>query len=1151
MNKIKETNSSNLSPALREARGLKLNFAGKIAKFFLENRPLTILILVGLIFAGFLSYKMTPKQYNPTISMPAFTVIVDYPGASAEEVERFVTRELEEKIADVPGVDKIFSQSMDGGRAVSFVQFLVGEDFEDSRVKLTNKVLGNLDLRQGMIQTPLIKSVSADDVPVLTIGFSAKNLSQNQVRVLAYDIMNQLKKVPNVANLDIHGGEPRVLKISLDLGRMKNRGVSVQDIKNAILANNFRFRTGKIENPANFFEVEVNGELTDPESAKKITVVPGVKLEDVAKVSDGYREKTSFVQVFKKDGVQDTVFVSLAKRKGSNAQTVVKDAREALSRIMANEKFAGLDFHIYRDEGEVSRKAIGGLMQNLISSILIVSIVLWLFLGLRSASIVAIAIPLTMAGVFIIGYSAGKNINRVTLFALILSLGLLVDSATVVVENIYRHLQEKAKSAKKSLQVRREAIVEAVNEVGIGLFLSTLTSVIVFLPTSNLSGMMGDYMGPLSFFLPMALIVSMLVAYVLTPFLADVILPRDLTPNPLLEGEGAKRNLSFFDRVTEKYSKLLTKILDKDKFRRFFLITIFGALFLVFTFPVLKLVHFKMLPSANKNQFFVYIDAPQDTNFPQTQKIAGFISKELLKNPEIVSVQSFVGTASVVDFNGLFKGANYRIAPYMATLRVNLTDTDDRSIKSTPLLDAERDKILAKISKLQNSTVCQGEACENPVKNSPHPNPLPEGEGDINFYETLKNTTFKFLEDPPGPPVRATLMAKIKGPNRELLKKVARDVEEMFRKTDRVVDIDTSISDNVRKVSFRVDHEKALEAGITTMQIYEALSAITAEKNISQFHQKDSPEMIDITLSVPPEKRDKLEDLTEVYIKNFAGNMVPLSAVVRKVETRPEEVLYLDTRDETIYVTGELKNRSVIYATIDLMFDIFDYDFPEGGKIVDWSLYGFDFETKSREIYHIEWGGERELTLDNFRDLGLAMLIAFIAIYGVLVAQFESFKVPLLIMSTVFLGFLGIMPGFAILDKTLGTFLTATSLIGFIALMGIVVNNAIIYLEYFDILRDRGVNFRDALFQAGKTRLRPIVLTSMTTVLGSLTIINDPVWSGLAWTIIFGLSISAAFTLVVFPALMASFPPKVRDEDHLLKPNPKANCACEIKNPAK
>ncbi len=1085
---------------------MKLNFAGKIAKFFLENRPLTILILVGIIFSGFLSYYMTPKQYNPTISMPAFTVVIDYPGASAEEVEKFVTRELEEKIADVPGVDKIFSQSMDGGRVISFVQFIVGEDFEDSRVKLTNKILGNLDLKKGMIGTPLIKSVSADDVPVLTIGFSSKNLSQNQIRVKAYEIMNLLKKVPNTANLDIHGGEARVLKIVLDLGRMKMRNVSIGDIKNAILSNNFRFQTGKIENNTNILVIEVNGELYNSESAKKITIIPGVKLEDIAKVYEGYKEKTSVVKVYTKENFKDFVFVSLAKRKGTNAQTVVKDAREELERIMSYPRYKDLNYKIFRDEGAVSAKAIGGLMQNLITSIIIVSLVLWMFLGIRSASVVAIAIPLTMAGVFVVGYFSGKNINRVTLFALILSLGLLVDSATVVVENIYRHLQEKSKLVKKSLKVRRETIVEAVNEVGIGLFLSTLTSVIVFLPTSNLSGMMGDYMGPLSFFLPVALIIAMFVAYILTPFLADLILPLDL------ENDKNKQQKPYlFDKITDKYTRFLSKILNKNRFRKFFLIGIFGALFISFSFPILKFVHFKMLPSANKNQFFVYIDAPQDSNYLQTEKIAKFISLKLLENKEIVSIQNFVGTKAVVDFNGLFKGSDYRTMPYMATLRVNLTDTKDRVINSTPLLNAERNRIITGINSPEKMDI------EPELRN------------------LLQKTHFRFLEDPPGPPVRSTLMAKIKGPNREILKEIARDLEKMFYDVDRAVDVDTSIDEPVRKVSFRVDHEKALEAGIATSQIYEALSAVTGEVSLSQFHKKDTPEMVDVTLTVSKEKRDELIDLNEVYIKNSMGMMIPLLAVVQKEETRPQETLFLDERDETIYVTGELANRSVVYATIDLMFKIFDYKFPEEGKIVKWNLYGFDFETKSNEIYHIEWGGERELTLDNFRDLGLAMMIAFIAIYAVLVAQFESFKIPLLVMSTVFLGLLGILPGFALLDIINGTFLTATSLIGFIALMGIVVNNAIIYLEYFDILRDRGESFKKALFLSGKTRLRPIILTSLTTVLGNLTIVNDPVWSGLAWAIVFGLSISAVFTLGVFPALMISFPPKVRDKDHLIQ----------------
>ena len=1059
---------------------MKLNITGKITQFFLENRPLTILILIGILFAGVLSYILTPKQYNPDISMPAFSVIVDFSGASSEEVETFIVAELEEKIADVPGVDKIFSQSVDGGRAISFVQFKVGEDFETSRVKLTNKINGNLDLRSGNIQPPIIKPVSADDVPILTIGFWDKNLSQNQVRILAYDVMNRLKKIQNTANLEIYGGEPQALKIEIDSDLLKQRKIDLSDIKRAVLANNFRLKSGDIKNPNHIIELEVDGQFSSIESARKIMVAPGIKLEDVAKVFLGFREKKSFVQVFEKQKIQNMVFISVAKVKGSNAQTVSIKVQEALREILKNRKFSNLKSRIFRDEGEVSHKAVGGLMRNLITSIIIVSAVLWLFLGLRSASVVAIAIPLTLAGVFLVGYFSDKTINRITLFALILSLGLLVDSATVVIENIYRHLQKISTTTQDFVSARRKAIIEAVNEVGIGLFLSTLTSVIVFLPTSQISGMMGDYMGPLSFFLPVSLIISMFIAYILTPFLADVILPIHLKKEESLEE-------SFFDKITQIYGKFLVVILDKPKFRKKFLFGIFGALFLVFTFPVFKLVHFKMLPSANKNHFFIYIDAPEGTNFPQTQKIANFVNDSLLQNPNIVSVQSFVGTHSVVDFNGLFKGSTRRILPHQATLRVNLLDKTKRSEKSTPILNAERKKILNKIS--------------------------------LSPDKILKTSQFKFLEDPPGPPVRSTLMAKIKGSNRQTLESVAKEIKALFQETDRVVDIDTSIEKPVRKISFQVDHQKALSAGVTTDQIFQALSASTGEVTLSTLHSPSALEMIDIIVTSPLENRKNVSDLNKIFIKNVFGEMVPLQSVVKQLETRPQPTLYIDEREETVYVSGELDNRSVVYATIDLIFKIFDHY----ENILDWNLYHITFKTQTGETVKIEWGGEWEMTLDNFRDLGLAMIIAFIAIYAVLVAQFRSFKISFLVMSTIFLGMLGILPGFALLDVTLGTFLTATSLIGFIALMGIVVNNAIIYLEYFDLLREKGKSLRDALFISGKTRLRPILLTSITTVLGNLTIVTDPVWSGLAWAIVFGLSISAVFTLGVFPALMMQF----------------------------
>ena len=677
-----------------------------------------------------------------------------------------------------------------------------------------------------------------------------------------------------------------------------------------------------------------------------------------------------------------------------------------------------------------------------------------------------------MAFVFVAGFLTDQTINRITLFALILSLGLLVDSATVVVENIFRHFKNSKGNN------RHESIIQGVNEVGIGLFLSTLTSVIVFLPTAYISGMMGDYMGPLSFFIPAALIFSLLIAFVITPLLADLLLPQsaqDLAPD----------SGKFFMKVSALYEKFLHNILSNKKFKKRFLRLVFGGLFLVFLLPALALVHFKMLPSADKNQFFVYIDTTENTDIPQTHDISKKVSKILLQNPLVQSVQSFSGTAPILDFNGLFKGAQYRNQSHQSTLRVNLIDKDLRRQKSTPLLNQLRTQVLQ----------------------APDLAPI---------WGRVK---IKFLEDPPGPPVQSTLMAKVKGPDRMVLENVALDIEKMFHKTKQVVDIDTSIENPSRKVVFEVNHQKALASGVTAQQILQTLQIGAGTIQASQFHSTQTEEMAFVELRFSSEKRNELADLNELFIKNHFGDMVPLLSVVKKINTRTDPILKLDEREKVVFVTAELENRSVVYANLELIKKMLSYEFPQGAKLESWNLFRLHFVTEKGESYQVEWGGEWKMTLENFRDLGLAMIAAFALIYLVLVAQFQSFKIPRLILSTVPLALLGILPGFFLLDIGFGIFLTATSLIGFIALMGIVVNNAIIYLEYFQILSKKMAH-KQALLESGKTRLRPILLTSMTTILGNLTIVTDPVWSGLAWAVVFGLSMSALFTLGVFPALM-------------------------------
>ena len=1055
----------------------KLNIFGTITRYFLYNRPLTILIFLLSIFLGVLAYNLTPKQYNPEINLPVFQVHVNFPGATAEEVEEFVTRELEEKIADIPGVDEIRSVSLDGGSSMVTVEFKIGEDLEESKVKLRTQLAGHLDLRIGTIGNPLIKNLNPDNVPIVTIGFYSEVFSQNEIRKEVINIMNEMKKIRGVANLEVHGGEKRALKIFLDPAKMKYKKVSVTEVKNAIKQNNIHSIVGEIENDKYRQEIEVSGVILSKHEAENIIINPGIKLGDISEVIDAYREKSSYVQLHTKEKKsQDAVFLSIAKRKGENGVLLSKEILEKLQNLYSKSYTdSGISYEIFRNAGEVADKEIKNLGKNLITSIAIVSILLVFFLGVRTASIVAIAIPLTLSLVFFIAYIFDQTINRITLFALILSLGLLVDAATVVTENIHRHLSFSAG--------KKDVIVKAVNEVGIGLFLSVLTSIIVFLPLTQVTGMMGAYMGPLAFFVPVALLMSLFVAYILSPFLAKTFLKRETG----LQSKDKKFHIFslikiWFPLVQHYYTKILTKILESKKIQKRFLSSVFIILFIVLSFPFFELVHFRMLPKADKNQYYIYIDEKEGTDIEKMNDITQEVISVILDDSYTQSIQSFSGIPAIIDFNGLFKGGHLRGAQNLSTLRVNILPREKRKLKSEDIVKELRKKVIKHMD----------------IKN---------------LYPNIR-----FMEDPPGPPVLATLVAKVQGPETKMREQIVQDLKLKFEKTLSLRDIKSNIEHPKPRIIYSLDHKKALDTGIKTHELEETLRLALQASQVSQFHIPDLKEMAFIELQFKKEDRNEVQDMTKIYVKNHFGEMVPIDSIVKKIDTKSEVARYLDEREETNYITAELEDRSVIYAVIDLIKDLRSYEFADGGELKSWDLFSLKYENDLGENYEIRWGGEWEMTLKNFRDLGLAMLVAFFLVYFVLVMQFRSFKAPSLIMATVPLGLIGIILGFSILDF-FGVYLTATALIGFIALIGIVVNNAIIYFEYLRQLLFNGVELKSAIIKAGQTRLRPIILTSMTTVLGSLTIASDPVWSGLAWSIVFGLSLSAALTLIVFPVL--------------------------------
>ncbi len=1055
------------------------NLYARSARFFVENKQLSFLLVFASFAFGTLAFMLTPKQYDPEITLPAFRITTQYPGATAAEVEQRVTDPIENTLAEIPGVDKIDSQSMDGGASVVSVLFKIGTNLDASKTEVIQKLQGNADLAPFGVGQPLIQQIDPENVPVMTIAITSDTVSENGLRVFALDLADKLKTVPGVTALSVSGGHVRQLVVALDPDKLAARHVALTDVQNAIAGNDLSFLVGAIEGAHATIPLTVDGTIKDGAELGGIVVggsaAAPVHLADVAHIGDAYdtiQHRVSF-DTRSASTSPHVVYLSYAKIQGTNITSVTAAVEARLAQLEG--RFVPDDIHleITRDDGATAREAISMLTEHLLFAIAIVTITLVFFLGWRAAMVVATAIPLTLALVFIIGYAAGASINRITLFALIFSLGLLVDDAIVVIENIYRHFSHKKEG-------KVDAIAHATGEVGMGVLLSTVTAVVVFVPMGLVSGMMGAYMGPIAFFAPVARLASLFIAYTLSPFAASLFLREHV------DGEGEHEQTTWYET---RYSAFIHRILNDRVLQNRILGGTILAVVVAFSLPVLELVHFRMLPKADKEQFYVYLDLPADAPFAATDAAAARATELLLADTEVRAVESFVATPPPVDFNGLFRGSDARTAPSQATLKVDLMPPGERRETSESIVARMRPGLAA-------------------------------------AFASSPGTMLKLVEDPPGPPVLATLYARIKGPDAQVRDAIARDMLAVMRETPGVVDIDSSLPTGGSKATLVVDHEKLSRSGLSVAEVVGAIRAMTTGLSVATAHV-GSREDATITMRFAPEARDSLADLSRVSLKNNAGALVPLMSVVSLQTGDASEPIMHDAREAQATVSGEVSGRSVVYVVKDLMLALMHYQLPGGeGRITSWNLYGFTYEdAQTHDQYRIEWGGEFEMTLDNFRDLGLAMLVSYFLIYVILVAQFRSFRSPALIMTTIILGFAGVLPGFALLDL-FGQYFSATSMIGVIALGGIVVGNAILLLDFIEQLRARGESMKHAIVKSCQTRLRPIMLTSITAILGSVVIVTDPVWSGLAWAIIFGLSLSTVLTLVIFPVLYFRFTPE-------------------------
>jgi len=1032
---------------------------GRLTAYFIHSQ-LTILIIVALAVFGLMAMVLTPKEENPQIVVPAADVLVQYPGAQAATVEKTLITPLEAKLRELPGVEHLYSQSQAGGGAIT-VQYFVGESWEDSLFKLQNHLFNHPELFPPG-SSYQVQPVIVDDVPIVTLTLTGATYSDNQLRRVGERLLERLRQIPQTSALTLSGGHPRAIRVDLDPDRLTSYGLAPGGIPARIAAENLSLPVGDFPLGTQRLWLEGGQRLTSAADVAAIALGPDVYLGDVADVQDDFIERTTLTRIhFRQDEpiadpypdqgrrptgawtTQPAVTLGIAKKPGSNAVSVARHIFAEVDRLKA-ELPPGIEIAVTRNDGRTAAQAVNNLYTSLAQSIGIVVLLLVFFLGLREAGIVAFVIPLTLAGTLGVGWLAGQSINRITLFALILALGTLVDDAIAVTENVHRRF---ALRPGMTWSEKSQETVAAVSELGTPIILSTITVILAFLPMRFVTGMMGPYMAPIPFNLPAAMLISTTLALTVTPWLARRLIQ--------VHSHGEAPAVLEETAVYQGYRRIMQPFLDSGSRRRWLSLLIAGLLAASFVLPLTQVVKFRMLPKANKDTFLVQVDMPLGTRLAATDGAVQELEQVLQGDPEIVSFETYVGLGSPIDFNGLLRGGSGRRGEDVADIRVHLSPPRVRRRDSEQIVMNLRPQLQSVAIKY--------------------------------------NAILKLVEDPPGPPVRATMLAEVYGPDYEQLRLLAKQVRQVFSQTAGVVDVDDAVKNAQPQLTLQVNQERANRVGISTADVAQTLQLVLSGSPASILQIPGELTPVPIQVRFAESARQGIEDLTRIHLPTSEGSLVPLTEVVNWQTTVADQPIFHKDQRPVVYVMGEMAGRSSVYAVMDQLFHFWRHPLPQG--------------------YHVEWDGEWRLTLDVFRDLGLAMVVAVLLIYLILVGQFRSFKIPLIILGSIPLALIGILVGFSLN----GVYFSATAMIGVIALAGIVVRNAIVLLEFIEEQRTAGVSVEQAILQAGAVRFRPILLTSVTTMLGTVPILSDPVWSGLAWTLLSGMLTSAALTLVVIP----------------------------------
>ncbi len=1019
-----------------EDRAHQFGVASRIVRYFIDSK-LTPLVIIAAVLLGAAAVVLLPREEEPQIIVPMIDVFVKFPGASAHEVEERVTKPMEKLLWEIPGVEYIYSSSSPDG-ATAIVRFKVGENEEAAIVRLNQKMFGNYDLIPPGVSEPLIKPRRIDDVPILALTLHSERYDHFTLRRVAAQLDDAIKQVPDVSATTLIGGQRRQVRVQIDAAKLAAYHVDPIRVTDMLEAANKQTKAGSYSDLDREILVDTGGFLRNADDVASVVIGVSegkpVYVRDVAQVVDSEEEPGQYVLFGTRTSVeQPAVTIAVAKRKDTNAIRVADRVLEKVNSLKGVMIPADLQITITRNYGRTAADKSNELLFHMAIAVMGVTILIGFVLGWRESGVVAVAIPVTLALTLATFYFLGFTLNRITLFALIFSIGILVDDPIVDVENIVRHFRLPQNKGRPLLEVT----IEAVNEVRSPLILATLTVIAAILPMAFVGGLMGPYMRPIPIGSSAAMVFSMAVAFVVTPWAAH----RILHGHTGQHHEGEKEHWT-----TRLYRHVMGPIIHHPAWQAVFLVTITALLLGAMALVYVKAVKVKMLPFDNKSEFQIIIDMDEGTTLEQTARVAREIAAAVRDEPEVTDYEVYVGTAAPYNFNGLVRHYFLRRGPNVADIQVNLLPRGERRAQSHEIAKRIRPRVQAIAEKY--------------------------------------GARVKIAEVPPGPPVLQTLVAEVYGPNRL---ENAEKVREIFKQTDGVVDVDWYVEAEQPKVVFQIDHEKAALYGIDADDISRVVKIALGGARVGLLHRAEEKEDVDIVVRLPVAQRSGVTDLLQLQVKG-----VPLSELVKTQRTVGDRSIYHKNLLPVVYVTGDVAGReeSPVYAILKLNEKI-----RRLGIEIFSTHQPFSLEKPS-----MKWDGEWHITYEVFRDLGAAFAVVLVLIYVLVVGWFRSFKTPFIIMAAIPFSLVGILPA----HWAMGAFFTATSMIGFIAGAGIVVRNSIILVDFIELRIRQGMPLAEAVIDAGAVRFRPMMLTAAAVVVGASVILFDPIFQGLAISLMAG-----------------------------------------------